>query len=231
MIGPTALRVMIVDDHPVVRAGMAAILSEAAGLEVVAECGDGAQALSLAASTRPDVILMDLRMPVMDGAEATARLTAGAGSPAVVILTTFDGDGDIVRAIEAGARGYLLKDSPPEVVVGAVRAAARGETVLAPRAAERLARATATGGSEGIDGAGVDLTPREREVLEAVALGRSNAEIGRALFIAESTVKTHLLRMFQKLGVNDRTAAVTTAYRLGLLTPPGAAPEGRVSFD
>lgn len=210
------LRVMVVDDHPVVRAGMVAILSESPGIEVVAACGDGAQALSRAAATDPQVILMDLRMPVMDGAEATARLTRAAEElgrppPAIVVLTTFD-DADIVRAVEAGARGYLLKDATPEVVVHAIRAAARGETVLAPPLAARLARARTKDP--------VELTLRERQVLHGVATGLSNAQIGRSLFIGESTVKTHLVKAFQKLGVNDRTAAVTTALRLGLIAPP-----------
>lgn len=217
----TALRVLIVDDHPVVRAGLRAMLSEAGGFDVVAEAPDGAAAISLVAALAPDVVLMDLRMPVMDGAEATARLVAGAGGvrpPAVLILTTFDTDADIVRAVEAGAQGYLLKDSPPEAVVGAIRAAARGETVLAPHVEARLARPRTPGP--------VVLTDREREVLACVARGLSNAQVGRELFIGEATVKTHLVKAFQKLGVDDRTAAVTRAYQLGLLDPAQPEPGG-----
>ena len=229
----TAIRLIVVDDHPVVRAGMIAMLSEEAGLEVVGQAGNGAEALALVPRLQPDVVLMDLRMPVMDGVEATRRITElrdeaaqrggparGTGSsartgPHVLVLTTYDTDADIVTAVEAGARGYLLKDTPPAMLADAIRRAARGETVLAPavaaRLADRLRQPTAPG---------VELTARESEVLALVAEGLSNNEIGLRLFIGEATVKTHLLRTFAKLEVNDRTAAVTTAYRLGLLDPP-----------
>lgn len=228
----TAIRLIVVDDHPVVRAGMIAMLSEEAGLEVVGQAGNGAEALALVPRLQPDVVLMDLRMPVMDGVEATRRISElrdeaavrgaqenGAGSstrtgPHVLVLTTYDTDADIVTAVEAGARGYLLKDTPPAMLADAIRRAARGETVLAPavaaRLADRLRQPTAPG---------VELTARESEVLALVAEGLSNNEIGLRLFIGEATVKTHLLRTFAKLEVNDRTAAVTTAYRLGLLDP------------
>jgi DNA-binding NarL/FixJ family response regulator len=162
---------------------------------------------------RPDVVLMDLRMPIMDGAAATARITAQAGAPHVLVLTTYDTDADIVRAVEAGARGYLLKDAPTSVLANAIRRAARGETVLAPPVAARLAdrlRAPAR----------PELTGREVEVLGLVARGLSNADIGRELFIGEATVKTHLIRAFAKLGVTDRTAAVTAAYASGLIELP-----------
>lgn len=207
------IRILVVDDHPVVRAGMVALLSELDDLDVVGEAGNGAEAIALVPKLTPDVVLMDLRMPVMDGAEATARLRAQPDSPEVLVLTTYDTDADIVRAVESGARGYLLKDTPPAVLADAIRRAALGETVLAPPVAARLAerlRAPAR----------VELTPRELDVLRAVARGLSNGEVGRELFIGEATVKTHLLRIFAKLEVTDRTAAVTAAYRVGLISLP-----------
>jgi DNA-binding NarL/FixJ family response regulator len=179
------------------------------------EAADGAEAVVLAARLRPDVVLMDLRMPVMDGAEATARISAEPDAPQVLVLTTYDTDADIIRAVEAGARGYLLKDAPTGVLADAIRRAARGETVLAPPVAARLAdrlRAPAR----------PELTARELEVLGLVARGLSNADIGRELFIGEATVKTHLIRAFAKLGVADRTAAVTAAYAAGLIELPRA---------
>ncbi len=206
------VRVLIVDDHPVVRAGMSALLSELGDLDVVGSAADGHECLALVAQLRPDVVLMDLRMPGLDGADTTAQLQHLANPPAVLVLTTYDTDADIVRAIEAGALGYLLKDTPTDVLVAAIRSAAVGETVLAPLVAARL---TARLRSP----APAALTSRELEVLALVAQGLANAEIGVRLFIGEATVKTHLLRAFQKLGVNDRTAAVTTAYAQGLLTP------------
>jgi DNA-binding NarL/FixJ family response regulator len=213
----TTLRLLVVDDHPVVRAGLVAMLGEESDFEVVGQAADGAEAVARVAELAPDVVLMDLRMPVLDGAEATARIRADGGPP-VLVLTTYDTDADIVRAVEAGAMGYLLKDAPRSVLAQAVRAAARGETVLAPPVVARLAgrlRADTAAASGGPAGPG--LTAREVEVLGCVARGLSNAEVGRELFIGEATVKTHLLRAFEKLGVTDRTAAVTAAYRLGLL--------------
>ncbi len=204
------IRLLVVDDHPVVRAGMVAVLGEEPDLEVVGEAGNGAEALALVPRLTPDVVLMDLRMPVMDGAEATARLRSMPAAPHVLVLTTYDTDADIVRAVEAGARGYLLKDAPTSVLTDAIRRAARGETVLAPPVAARLAdRLRAPAGPE--------VTGREVEVLALVARGLSNAEVGRELFIGEATVKTHLLRAFAKLGVQDRTAAVAEAHRRGLI--------------
>ncbi|HET7763003.1 MAG TPA: response regulator transcription factor [Phycicoccus sp.] len=204
------IRLLVVDDHPVVRAGMVAVLGEEPDLEVVGEAANGAEALALVPRLSPDVVLMDLRMPVMDGAEATRRIVDGPDAPHVLVLTTYDTDADIVRAVEAGARGYLLKDAPTPVLTEAIRRAARGETVLAPPVAARLAdRLRAPAGPE--------LTAREVEVLGLVARGHSNADIGRRLFIGEATVKTHLIRAFAKLGVADRTAAVTEAHRRGLI--------------
>jgi DNA-binding NarL/FixJ family response regulator len=204
------IRLLVVDDHPVVRAGMVAMLSEEEGLEVVGQAANGAEALAFARELDPDVVLMDLRMPVMDGAEATARLCASGTRAEVLVLTTYDTDADIVRAVEAGARGYLLKDSPPRALAQAIRRAAAGETVLAAQVAARLADRLRSPQP-------AELTSREREVLALVSRGLSNPEIGRELHIGEATVKTHLLRAFAKLGVDDRTAAVTAAYRLGLL--------------
>ncbi|QKE83492.1 response regulator transcription factor [Arthrobacter sp. NEB 688] len=204
------IRLLVVDDHPVVRAGMVAVLGEEPDLDVVGEAGNGAEALALVPRLTPDVVLMDLRMPVMDGAEATARLRSMPSAPQVLVLTTYDTDADIVRAVEAGARGYLLKDAPTSLLTDAIRRAARGETVLAPPVAARLAdRLRAPAAPE--------LTAREVEVLGLVARGHSNAAVGRQLFIGEATVKTHLLRAFAKLGVQDRTAAVTEAHRRGLI--------------
>jgi DNA-binding NarL/FixJ family response regulator len=208
------IRVLVVDDHPVVRSGLIGMLSIEDDLEVVGEAGDGEEAVARVAALAPDVVLMDLRMPRLDGAGATARIVAARPGTRVLVLTTFDTDADIVRAVEAGATGYLLKDTPRAQLVDAVRAAARGETVLAPPVAARLVSRLRVPAAEA-------LTPREVEVLAAVARGLSNAEIGRALFIGEATVKTHLLRTFAKLGVDDRTRAVTVAMERGLLPVPG----------
>ena len=205
-----SMRILIVDDHPVVRAGLHGMLSAEPDLDVVAEAADGEEAVRLTAALSPDVVLMDLRMTGLDGVEATARITAASPQVKVLILTTYDTDADIVRAVEAGASGYLLKDTPRGELAEAIRAAARGETVLAPQVAAKLVsrmRAPAV----------QPLTPRETEVLKLVARGLANAEIGRELFISEATVKTHLVRTFGKLGVDDRTAAVTKAMALGLL--------------
>jgi DNA-binding NarL/FixJ family response regulator len=204
------IRLLLVDDHPVVRIGLRGMLEAADDFEIVGEAGSGEEALALAISLRPDVVLMDLRMPGgMDGAAATGRIVDRLPGTHVLILTTYDTDTDILRAVEAGATGYLLKDTPIDTLIGAVRAAARGETVLAARLATRRKTPPAE-----------QLTPRELGVLGLVARGLSNAEIGRELFIGEATVKTHLLRVFGKLGVNDRTAAVTAALSRGVLPPP-----------
>ncbi|MFF5761365.1 response regulator [Streptomyces tanashiensis] len=212
------LRIVVVDDHTVMRAGVVALLAPVPDISVVGEAGDGREALDLV-ERAPDVALVDLRMPVMDGVEATAAITAGPAGTRVLILTTYDTDVEIERAVEAGAVGYLLKDTTADQLAEAVRAAARGETVLAPRVAERLVALMRRP-------APVVLTARERDVLGAVADGLSNAEIGRRLVIAEATVKTHLLRVFAKLDVSDRTHAVVVALERGLLTrrePPRRA--------
>lgn len=205
------ITVMLVDDHPVVREGLRGMLEAEPDLSVVGEAGSGAEALALARVRRPDVILMDLRMPGTDGVWATSRILAESDHSKVVVLTTYETDADILRAVEAGAAGYLLKDASRADLAGAIRAAARGETVLAPSVASRLVRRVR-------NPAAPSLSARELEVLGLVAKGMTNAEIGEALSISEATVKTHLLRAFGKLDVSDRTAAVTTAMALGLLT-------------
>jgi DNA-binding NarL/FixJ family response regulator len=209
--------VLIADDHPVVREGLRGMLAAEAALTVVGEAASGNEAVAMARMHRPDVVLMDLRMPGGDGVQATSGILATAPGTRVVVLTTYETDADIVRAVEAGAAGYLLKDTPLQDLVAAIRAAARGETVLGPSVAGRLASQFRRPAAE-------PLSARETEVLALVARGSTNAEIGRALYISEATVKTHLLRAFGKLGVSGRTAAVTTAIELGMLPAPGARP-------
>ncbi len=209
------IRVLVVDDHPVVRGGLVGWLAAQADLDVVGEAADGLEALAQVAAVSPDVVLMDLRMPRMDGVTAIERLAASHPGVRVLVLTTYDTDADIVRAVAAGATGYLLKDAPLPQLADAVRAAARGETVLAPPVAARLVSRMRAPVAE-------EPTARELEVLAGVARGLTNAEIGRELFIGEATVKTHLLRVFAKLGVDDRTRAVMVAVERGLLPGPGA---------
>jgi DNA-binding NarL/FixJ family response regulator len=213
------IRVLIVDDHPVVRSGLVGLLDVEADMVIVGEAADGEEAVARVAALSPDVVLMDLRMPGLDGVGATARITAEFPASRVLVLTTYDTDADIIRAVEAGATGYLLKDTPRVQLVEAVRAAARGETVLAPPVAARLVSRLRSPAAPAAVSAPL-LTPREVEVLRAVSQGLSNAEIGRQLFIGEATVKTHLLRAFAKLGVDDRTRAVTAAMERGILPPP-----------
>ncbi len=209
----TTVRVLVIDDHPVVRTGLTAMLAAEPGIEVVGEGGSGTEAIRLAAQLEPDVVLMDLRMPGMDGVAATAAIAASGNRPRVVVVTTYDTDSDILRAVEAGATGYLLKDTPRQQMADAIRAAARGETVLAPPVAAKLMTRMRAGTAD-------VLTARELQVIELVGAGLTNAELGRRLFISEATVKTHLLRVFAKLGVDDRTAAVTTAMARGIIPPP-----------
>jgi DNA-binding NarL/FixJ family response regulator len=206
------IKVLLVDDHPVVREGLRGMLAAEPDLEVVAEAGGAAEAVAAVRAHLPDVVLMDLRMPDGDGVEATARVLAQRPLTRVVVLTTYETDADILRAVEAGAAGYLLKDASRHELAQAIRAAARGETVLAPSVAAKLVSRMRSP---------VELSRREIEVLRLVARGRTNAEIGRQLFISEATVKTHLLRAFGKLGVSDRTAAVTAALERGILPAPG----------
>ncbi len=204
------ISVLLVDDHPVVRAGVRGMLHGEDDITVVGEAGSGAEAVTAVRALHPDVVLMDLRMPEVDGVAATAQILAVAPTTRVVVLTTYESDADILRAIEAGAAGYLLKDTSRVDLVNAVRLAARGGTVLAPSVATRVLQRMRRPQHE-------TLSPRETEVLRLVSRGLSNAEISRELHISEATVKTHLLRAFPKLGVSDRTAAVTTAMSLGLL--------------
>ncbi|MBN9110927.1 MAG: response regulator transcription factor [Pseudonocardia sp.] len=207
------IRILIVDDHPVVRDGLRGVLSAEPDLAVVGEAGDGAEALArVAASDDPvDVVLMDLRMPVMGGVEAIKQLRRTGSGPRVLVLTTFDTDRDVLPAIEAGATGYLLKDTPREELLRAVRAAHRGEAVLSPAVAGRLMGQVRSPAEEA-------LSARELEVLQLVAGGATNREAARKLFISEATIKTHLLHIYAKLDVRDRASAVSAAYRRGLLT-------------
>ncbi|MFD4355075.1 response regulator [Nocardia sp. NPDC058518] len=204
------LRLILADDHIVMRAGLVALLQAEPSIQIVGEAADGAEAIELAERLAPDVALLDLRMPVMDGVAATREIVRRTRTR-VLILTTYDTDVDIERAIEAGAIGYLLKDTTRDQLVDAIHSAARGQTVLAPRVAERLVARIRRPDP-------ITLTPREIDVLRAVADGLSNLEIGRRLVIAEATVKTHLLRIFAKLDVNDRTHAVIVAMNRGLFT-------------
>jgi DNA-binding NarL/FixJ family response regulator len=205
------IRVLIADDHPVVRDGLRGMLEGREEFELVGEACDGMEALALLARVRANVVLMDLRMPRLDGPAATARIAAEHPDVRVLVLTTYDADADIVRAIEAGATGYLLKDAPREDLFRAVAAAARGESVLAPAVAARVMRHMRPGRDESA------LSAREIEVLDLVRRGATNRDIAAALHISEATVKTHLLHAFAKLGVSDRTAAVVAALERGAL--------------
>ncbi|MDQ0894713.1 response regulator [Agromyces ramosus] len=209
------IRIVVADDHPIVRAGIVGLLESEPGIEVVGEAADGAQAVAVAEAERPDLVLMDLRMPVLDGAAATARIVATSPGTRVLVLTTYETDDHILAAIEAGASGYLLKAAPQAEILAGIRAVAAGETVLAPSIAAKLVSRVRAGASAA--SAAPQLSPRELEVLRLVATGRSNPEIARSLFIGEATVKTHLLHVFEKLEVNDRTRAVTRAMELGLI--------------
>ncbi|GAA0806377.1 response regulator [Spirilliplanes yamanashiensis] len=214
---------MIVDDQPVVRAGFAAIVDAEPDLAVVAEAADGGAALDLAAAHTPDVVLMDIRMPGMDGLTATARLTAAGPAPRVLVLTTFDQDAYVFEALRAGASGFLLKDAHPADLLAAIRVVAGGEAMLAPAVTRRLIDAFAAGPAPRAgtteDARLAGLTPRERQVLTAIAGGMSNAEIGAALGVATGTVKAHVNALLAKLGVRDRVQATIVAYDLGLVRP------------
>jgi DNA-binding NarL/FixJ family response regulator len=204
---------LIVDDHPVVRDGLSGMFASTAEFSVLGEAGDGAEAVRLAEALRPDVILMDLRMPGLDGVAAITELARRGVAARVLVLTTYDTDSDVLAAVGAGATGYLLKDAPRAELLRAVRAAANGEAVLAPSVAARLMSRVRTPGPE------EPLSARELEVLGLVAAGNTNREAAARLFISEATVKTHLLHIYEKLGVSDRAAAVAEAFNRGLLTP------------
>ncbi len=208
------IRLLIADDHPVVRDGLRAMLSTQPDLEVVGEAATGTEAVARAGALHPDVVLMDLQMPDLDGPGAIATLREQQPQVRVLVLTTYGTDADITRAVDAGATGYLLKDAPREQLFAAIRSAARGESALSPSVATRVLGRMRAPAEEA-------LSPRELEILVAVARGLSNKQIGRKLYVSEATVKTHLLRIFAKLGVDDRTAAVTVALERGIIRLPG----------
>jgi DNA-binding NarL/FixJ family response regulator len=204
------IRLLVCDDHPVVRSGLRGMLRSQPDFEVVAEASSGLQAVALAHQYRPDVVLMDLRMPEMDGATATAEIKFAHPEIQVLILTTYETDADILRAVEEGAAGFLLKDARQEDLFDGIRQAAQGKAPLAPGVAARLMRRLRGTEDEQLSG-------REIEILQLVARGLNNKAIARELLISESTVKAHMLHIFDKLGVTDRTAAVTTALRRGII--------------
>ncbi|WP_438855881.1 response regulator [Agromyces sp. M3QZ16-3] len=204
------IRLLLSDDHPVVRAGMRALLEAEDDLHVVGEASSAEEAVRLAETPGVDLVLMDLQFPgALQGVDATRRIRSMPNAPRVLVLTNYDTDADILGAIEAGASGYLLKDAPPGELVAAIRAAAAGESALAPTVASRLDESQRSGDQR--------LTVREAEVLALVAAGRTNREIGQSLFLSEATVKSHLVHIFTKLGVGSRTAAVARARELGAI--------------
>ena len=215
------VRIVVADDQEVVRAGFAALLDTQPDLTVVATASDGAEAIRVCRAHRPDVVLMDVRMPSTDGIEATRRLTAEGGAPRILMLTTFDLDEHVYDALAAGASGFLLKDATAERLFDAVRVVAAGEALLAPTVTRRLiaefARVRPRPAPPVLD----ELTPRETEVLALLAAGLSNAEIAGRLVVGEETVKTHVSRVLRKLGLRDRAQAVVTAYESGLVVPRG----------
>ncbi len=204
------IKILITDDHPVVREGLAGMLAGQPDFEVIGLAADGEAAVKLYESLHPDVVLMDLQLPGLDGVGAIQAIRATNSDANILVLTTYDSDADIVRAIEAGATGYLLKDTPREELFRAIRATAIGDSVLAPTVATRVMSRMRTPAAE-------KLSAREIEVLELVAKGASNKEIGKSLSISVATVKTHLIHIYGKLGVDDRTAAVTTALEQGII--------------
>ncbi|MEV7229762.1 response regulator transcription factor [Polymorphospora sp. NPDC051019] len=223
------IRVLLADDHHLVRTGFRVILETEDDIEVVGEAYDGLRAVDLAERERPDVVLMDIEMPGIDGLEATRRIVAAGAGPAVLVLTTFDRDDYLFAALQAGASGFLLKNGTPEALIHAVRVVARGDALLAPEITRRvIARFTGPGGmaeSGRTDGARLsELTPREHEVLVLLAGGATNADIATALFLGEATVKTHVSHVLTKLGLRNRTHAVVYAYEHGVVTPGGRHP-------
>ena len=215
------IRIVLVDDQQLVRAGFRMVLDYQNDMTVVGEAGDGAEALRLLRTTPADVVVMDLRMPVLDGVTATRQICTAGPQPRVLVLTTFDTDEEAFAALQAGASGFLLKSVPPEELLSAIRVVAGGDAVVAPRVTRRLLdRFAGRLVAKGAETPGLaDLTDREREVLLLVAQGLSNLEIGARLQVAEATVKTHFGRILAKLGLRDRVQAVVVAYRTGLVTP------------
>lgn len=211
------IKVAIVDDDALMREGLRMILEQADGLEVVASADNGQEAIRIARAYRPDVMLMDVRMPVLDGIEATRRITSSEGSPRVIILTTFELDEYVFEAIRAGASGFLLKRIEPEQLVSAVRVVSGGDALLSPSVTRRLIEEFTRNRPVGNPGVLADLTDREREVLELIARGLSNQELAEELFIAANTVKTHIKRILAKLGARDRAQAIVIAYESGLV--------------
>jgi len=212
------IRVALVDDDALIREGLRMIINQAADLEVVATAGNGADALRVAAEHRPDVILMDVRMPVLDGIEATRQITEQEDAPRVIILTTFELDEYVFEALRAGASGFLLKRTEPEQLVSAIRVVAGGEALLSPSVTRRLIEEFTKRPQSGSGERLAMLTEREREVLLLIARGLSNQELAEQLFIADNTVKTHVKRIFTKLGARDRAQAIVIAYESGLVS-------------
>jgi DNA-binding NarL/FixJ family response regulator len=221
----TPVRVLLADDHHLVRSGLRGMLGANDDIEVVGEAANGAEAVALARELRPDLVVMDIRMPVLDGIEATRRLAADPKPPRVLVLTTFDLDEYVYEALRAGAGGFMLKDAPPSQLAEAVRTVAAGEALLAPAVTRRMVeRWVRRPTPDAAASAALDrLTEREHEVLLQVAAGLSNAEVASALFLSEATVKTHVTRMLAKLGLRDRVQAVVFAYEHGLVEPGGRA--------
>jgi DNA-binding NarL/FixJ family response regulator len=213
------IKVLVADDHALARGGLRAMLDVQDDLEVIGEAEDGAQAVEEALRLRPDVVVMDIRMPRLDGIEATRRLHQHAGAPSVLVLTTFDLDEYVYEALRAGAGGFMLKDAPPGQLAEAVRTVAAGDTLLAPAVTRRLVERFVKRPSPGAGDELAELTERELEVLRHVGRGLSNAEIARRLYLSEATVKTHLTRILSKLGLRDRVQAVVFAYETGLIEP------------
>lgn len=218
---PAPVRVVLADDQPLIRSGLRVLIADHSDLDVVGEAGTGAQAVQLVRELRPDVVVMDIRMPGMDGIEATGLITAGAGSSRVVVLTTFDDDEYVYAALRAGASGFLIKDMSLEGILSAIRVVAAGEALIAPSVTRRLieefaARPEPAPPARAVAG----ITGREREVLVLVGRGMSNGEIAGHLFISVATAKAHVARLFSKLGARDRVQLVILAYEMGLVSPP-----------